>query len=92
VQIKVTEGGFDEQQFLSAVASGAPPDLVCRDGPLFTLPRGLKVILDQFGQGGESQWEVVLAASVIATVPMLVIFFLGQRYFVEGIATTGRKG
>jgi multiple sugar transport system permease protein len=34
----------------------------------------------------------VLAASVIATLPMLVIFFLSQRYFVEGIATTGRKG
>jgi multiple sugar transport system permease protein len=47
---------------------------------------------DQFGQGGEGQWEVVLAASVVATVPVLVIFFLGQRYFVEGIATTGRKG
>jgi hypothetical protein len=30
--------------------------------------------------------------SVIATLPMLVIFFLGQRYFVEGIATTGHKG
>jgi ABC-type glycerol-3-phosphate transport system permease component len=54
--------------------------------------RGLKVILDQFGQGGEGQWEVVLAASVVATLPMLVIFFLGQRYLVEGIATTGRKG
>src|SRR5215212_600442 len=63
-----------------------------RDNSLFTLPRGLKVILDQFGQGGEGHWEVVLAASVIATVPMLIIFFLGQRYFVEGIATTGRKG
>jgi ABC-type glycerol-3-phosphate transport system permease component len=63
-----------------------------RDGSLFTLPRGLKGILDQLGQGGEGQWEVVLAASVIATVPMPVIFFLGQRYFVEGIATTGRKG
>jgi ABC-type maltose transport system permease subunit len=25
-------------------------------------------------------------------VPMLIIFFIGQRYFVEGIATTGRKG
>jgi multiple sugar transport system permease protein len=68
------------------------PLIYLRDGNLFTLPRGLKVILDQFGQGGEGQWEVVLAASVIATIPMLVIFFLGQRYFVEGIATTGRKG
>jgi multiple sugar transport system permease protein len=55
-------------------------------------PRGLKVILDQFGRGGEGQWEVVLAASVIATVPMLLSFFPGQRYFVEGIAATGRKG
>jgi multiple sugar transport system permease protein len=68
------------------------PLIYLRDGALFTLPRGLKVILDQFGQGGEAQWEVVLAASVIATVPMLIIFFVGQRYFVEGIATTGRKG
>jgi multiple sugar transport system substrate-binding protein len=31
VQVKVTEGGFDEQQFLSAVASGSPPDLVYLD-------------------------------------------------------------
>jgi multiple sugar transport system permease protein len=35
---------------------------------------------------------VVLATSVIATLPMLVIFFIGRRYFVEGIATTGRMG
>jgi hypothetical protein len=68
------------------------PLIYLRDGALFTLPRGLKVILDQFGQGGEAQWEVVLAARVIATVPMLVVFFIGQRYLVEGIATTGRKG
>ena len=47
-------------------------------------PRSLKVILDQFGQGGEGQWEVVLAASVIATVPMVIIFFLGQHSFVGG--------
>ncbi|HZA80856.1 MAG TPA: hypothetical protein VFC13_05210 [Actinomycetes bacterium] len=56
------------------------------------LARGLKVILDQFGQGGEGRWEVVLAASVIAALPMIVIFFLGQRHFIEGIASTGRKG
>jgi multiple sugar transport system permease protein len=29
---------------------------------------------------------------VITTVPMIVVFFLGQRYFVEGIAASGRKG
>lgn len=33
-----------------------------------------------------------MTASVIATVPMIVLFFLGQRPFVEGIATTGSKG
>jgi hypothetical protein len=31
---------------------------------------GLKVVLDQCGQGGEGQWDVVLATSVIATLPM----------------------
>jgi len=38
------------------------------------------------------QWEIIMAASVIVTIPMIVIFFLGQRYFMEGIATTGLKG
>jgi multiple sugar transport system permease protein len=68
------------------------PLIYLQDSNLFTIPRGLKVVLDQFGQGGEMKWEVVLAASVIATVPMIVAFFLGQRYFVQGISTSGRKG
>lgn len=68
------------------------PLIYLRDTSLYTLPRGLKAILDQFGQGGEMQWEIVLAASVIITIPMLVIFFFGQRYFMDGIATTGLKG
>jgi multiple sugar transport system permease protein len=38
------------------------------------------------------QWEIVLASSVIVTLPMMALFFLGQRYFIEGIATTGLKG
>jgi multiple sugar transport system permease protein len=68
------------------------PLIYLRDTTLFTLPRGLKTILDSFGYGGEMKWEIVLAASVVATLPLIVIFFLGQRHFVEGIATTGRKG
>ena len=68
------------------------PLIYLRDPQLFTLPRGLKAIVDQFGQSGEAEWEVVLAGAVITTVPMIVAFFLCQRYFVQGIATQGRKG
>lgn len=60
----------------------------------YTLSLGLYQLLNQFGPtgGGHGQWQLIIAAMVIATVPMLIVFFLGQRYFVEGIATQGRKG
>lgn len=62
------------------------------DSERYTMPLGLKALLDQFGQGGVSLWEIVMAASVIVTIPMVVIFFLGQRHVVQGISTTGTKG
>lgn len=68
------------------------PLIYLRDPQLYTMPRGLKAISDQFGQSGEQQWEIVLAGSVITTVPMVIVFFLAQRHFVYGIATQGRKG
>ena len=68
------------------------PLIYLQDQNLYTIPLGLKTILDGFGQSNEMQWEIVIAATVITTVPMILIFFLGQRYFVEGIATSGRKG
>ncbi|MTG89447.1 ABC transporter permease subunit [Cellulosimicrobium sp. BIT-GX5] len=68
------------------------PLIYLQDSSTFTIPRGLKALIDQFGPGGESQWEVVVTASVITTLPMILLFFLGQRHFVEGVATTGSKG
>lgn len=68
------------------------PLIYLRDPELFTLPRGLKAIVDRFGQSGEAEWELVLAGSVITTLPMIILFFILQRYFVSGIATQGRKG
>jgi multiple sugar transport system permease protein len=62
------------------------------DQLVYTLPVGLKALIDSPSIGGEKQWELLAAAGVVVTLPMLVIFFLGQRYFVEGIATTGSKG
>ena len=68
------------------------PLIYLYDNALFTMPRGIKTLLDRFGQGGEMQWEIVLAATVILTLPLVVLFFFGQRYFIEGISTTGTKG
>ena len=79
-------------EFQAAWTDLMRPLIYLRDSSTFTIPRGLKAMLDQFGFGGEWHWEIVVTASVIATVPMIVLFFLGQRHFVEGIATTGRKG
>ena len=70
------------------------PLIYIRDVDLFTLPRGLQLLVAQFDitSGGEGEMQLVMAAAVIITLPMIIVFFLGQRYFVEGIATTGRKG
>lgn len=70
------------------------PLIFIRDIALFTLPRGLQSLVARFNPaiGGEGEFQYVMAASVVITIPMVVIFFLAQRYFVEGIATTGSKG
>jgi multiple sugar transport system permease protein len=70
------------------------PLIYLRDSALFTLPVGIKTILDRFGQGGggEGDWQIIVAATLILTLPMIIIFALFQKYFIEGIATEGRKG
>lgn len=56
---------------------------------LYTIPLGLRLFMDS---SGDSSWGVLFAMSVLALVPSLVIFFSCQRYFVEGISTSGIKG
>jgi multiple sugar transport system permease protein len=70
------------------------PLIYLRDTTLYTLPLGLKTILDQqgLGGGGEGRWEIIMAGTVITVLPMLILFGIFQRFFIEGIATQGRKG
>lgn len=79
-------------EFQAAWTDLMRPLIYLRDSDTFTVPRGLKSMLDQFGFGGEWHWELIVTASVITTIPMIVVFFLGQRQIIEGIATTGSKG
>jgi multiple sugar transport system permease protein len=66
--------------------------LIClRDSDKLTVPRGRKSMLDQFGFGGEWHWEYIVTASVITTVPMIIVFLVAQKQIIEGIATTGTK-
>ena len=68
------------------------PLIFLQDPEQFTLPLGLKAIVDNPSIGGELHFELLAVGGVLVTLPMVVIFFLAQRYFLEGIATTGSTG
>jgi multiple sugar transport system permease protein len=55
----------------------------------FTLSLGLQ---NYQSKGGGTSWHLLMAASTLVVLPVLVLFFLAQRTFIEGIATTGSKG
>jgi multiple sugar transport system permease protein len=55
----------------------------------FTLALGLQNLQSQHGG---TPWHLLMAASVLVILPVLIMFFLAQKTFIEGIATTGMKG
>jgi oligogalacturonide transport system permease protein len=55
----------------------------------YTVSLGLRMSLDNSQQ---VEWNQLLAMSIIAILPCVIVFFMSQKYFVEGIATTGMKG
>ncbi|MBM4419196.1 MAG: carbohydrate ABC transporter permease [Chloroflexi bacterium] len=52
----------------------------------------IQVGLAQFRREGSTDWTLLMAGTMIATVPILIVFLLGQRFFTRGIALTGLKG
>ena len=63
------------------------PLIVLTDSDSYTLPVGLQFLVQQFG----SNYGPLLAMSFLSMIPMLLVFGVFQRYFVEGIARTGIK-
>lgn len=55
---------------------------------LFTVQLGIRSMFDPSGQ---SDWGALLAMSTLSLVPITLIFLIFQRYFLDGIATTGLK-
>jgi multiple sugar transport system permease protein len=51
----------------------------------------VQLALASFQEQFTSSWQLLMAAVVIATVPVVLLFLVGQRQFIRGIATTGVK-
>lgn len=54
----------------------------------YTISLGLRFFQGSYG----TQWHLLMAASVVAMAPMIVLFFFAQRYFIQGIVVSGVKG
>jgi multiple sugar transport system permease protein len=74
--------------FMAAWEDFLWPLIIISDPGKFTAPLGLAM----FVMKNQTQWGMLLAGSVIATLPMVIVFMIFQRQFVQGVAMSGIKG
>lgn len=64
------------------------PLLITSKDSMKTLQVGLQVFQTQY----TTNWDLLMAGTVVVTIPVLILFLAGQRYFTRGIALSGIKG
>jgi len=64
------------------------PLIYLRSSHNLTLALGLRQFLAQY----TNQWHYLMAASSVVILPMILLYFFAQRYFIEGISFSGLKG
>lgn len=64
------------------------PLIYLRSPELWTVQLGLRTFVSQYN----ADYALIMTGAVISTLPIAIVFLLGQRYFIEGIASTGVKG
>jgi multiple sugar transport system permease protein len=62
--------------------------IILQDESKYTLPVGISTFVGVYN----TQWPELMAASVIAILPVAIIFVVFQRYFIAGVAAAGVKG
>ncbi len=80
--ILVFQGTWNEF-FWPLVVLTSPQDI-------YTLPIGLLSFRNAYGQVGD--WGLILAGAFLSMVPIIVLFVVFQRYFIEGVSFSGLKG
>jgi len=60
----------------------------------YTVPLGINFAMTRFSPtaGGEGDYQYVMVAALVVTLPMLLLFAFGQRYFIQGLSSGGVKG
>lgn len=74
--------------FISVWNEFFAPLIYLTDDELYTVPLALRQFIDSEGQ---SHWGQMLAMSFVSLAPVIGFFIAGQKYLVQGIATTGLK-
>lgn len=64
------------------------PLIVLRTNSMFTLPIGLSSLLTPYG----NNYDMLISGSVLATIPIIILFLLNQRAFISGLSSGGVKG
>jgi multiple sugar transport system permease protein len=64
------------------------PVVILQDPSQWTLPIGITAFHGEY----QTNWPPLMAASVIAIVPIMVLYVFFQRYFIAGVAAAGVKG
>jgi multiple sugar transport system permease protein len=75
-------------QFVTTWNDFGGPLLYLNEPQKFPLAYGLERFVSSYGD----QTNLLLAAATLFTIPMIIIFFLAQKTFIQGISTTGIKG
>lgn len=87
-QVKPPAAAIAILAFMAAWNDFMGPLIYLRDQSRFPLSLGLFASqLENFGD-----WTLIMAGNVLMTLPVIVIFFLFQRYFVQGMTMSGLKG
>lgn len=63
------------------------PQIYIKDQSLYTVAQGIRFLRGSLNP----QWELMMAAALMAMLPVVILFLIAQRFFIEGITTTGIK-
>lgn len=91
IMLPITKPAFAAMAILCAMVSWNNmlwPMLVYRQAEKFTLPIGLNTLLTPYG----NNYDLLIAGSMFAILPVLIVFLCFQRFFLEGMTTGAVKG